>query len=535
VVVAVGEESWTENMAAMSIGSQHSPLHRFGILLPTLRECVSASSAGQPSGCAGARNCVGDWSACKRQQNVATTWVGTSIGIICFQRRKRTQLLGAAAVRATASAWQHVKLRPWKDKLLAEGRQLLFDNSIEEASADIAAGDFVEVRDRHDQVLAWGTFNPHSLYRVRVLQLAGERLPPPADLEQMLLYRFRVAIATRRSLGLPRHGLDEAYRLVNGEGDQLSGLMVDIYGPVAVVRSSAIWAERHSEVVKAALLKAFGDSFDSENTSGAELSEAMRPRSVIWRRSGRHLEQDGASRIRLPEMDQRFLNKEDEEVVVHEGGLRYHVQPAGGQKSGLYLDQRDNHRAIQDLVAKQPTPPRVLDLCCYHGAFSLAALAGGAARVTAVDTSAAALDVAYRNAELNGFGDDGRLHLRQADISDFLADAATCRDEYDIVILDPPKLAPSREQKALARAEAKYRALNQKAVQVVAPGGLLLSCTCSAAMTQSGRFQTVLGAAAASTGRSLTVLRTSQAAPDHPVSPACPEAAYLTAVLARIA
>mmetsp|Transcript_9736 Transcript_9736/g.18789 ORF Transcript_9736/g.18789 Transcript_9736/m.18789 type:complete len:525 (+) Transcript_9736:41-1615(+) len=524
-------------MAAMRFSSgvaQHSPLHHVGTLFPVTSEGFSTSYPSRPLGCARDWNCVGDCTARGRQHIVVrvAAWVGTSVGITCLRRHRRTQLLGVVAVRATASSRQHVKLRPRKEKLLAEGRQILFDNTIEETSADITAGDFVEVRDPYDQVLAWGTFNPHSLYRVRVLQVAGERLPPPENLEELLLYRFRLAIATRRSLGLPRHGLDEAYRLVNGEGDQLSGLMIDIYGPVAVVRSSAIWAERHSDVVRAALLKALDVSNGSEDS---EKTEAKWPRTVIWQRSKRHLEQDGSSIVHLPELDQLSPDHEDQEVVLREGGLCYHVQPAGGQKSGLYLDQRDNHRAIKELVAMQPKPPRVLDLCCYHGAFSLAALAGGAARVTGVDTSAAALDVAYRNADLNGFGDDRRLVFRQADIGEFLADAATCRDEFDIVILDPPKLAPSREPRAFGRAESKYKAFNRKAIQVVAPGGLLLSCTCSAAMTQSGRFQMLLGSAAASAGRSLTVLRTTQAATDHPVSPTCPESAYLTAVLARIA
>ena len=127
-----------------------------------------------------------------------------------------------------------------------------------------------------------------------------------------------------------------------------------------------------------------------------------------------------------------------------EGGLRFHVRPAGGQKSGLYCDQRDNRRMLRELVANHPRPPRVLDLCSYHGAFALSALAGGALEVTAVDSSADALEMAARNAELNGLGGGGALRLERADVAEFLRRAGDLGERYDVVVLDPPKLAPSR-------------------------------------------------------------------------------------------
>jgi len=211
--------------------------------------------------------------------------------------------------------------------------------------------------------------------------------------------------------------------------------------------------------------------------------------------------------------------------------LRFWVRPAGGQKTGLYLDQRENRKMIRSLVALQDKP-RVLDLCCYHGAFALAALAGGASSVTAVDSSMEALEVAARNAALNGF--ESSLQLQHSDVASFMHQAAADQQEYDIIVLDPPKLAPSRRREALAKAERKYMALNEAAIRLVAPGGILLTCTCSAAMTQSGRFMAMVKAAASAAERDLAVLQISQAAPDHPVSPACPEAAYLTALLARV-
>ncbi|CAJ1351502.1 unnamed protein product [Effrenium voratum] len=308
---------------------------------------------------------------------------------------------------------------------------------------------------------------------------------------------------------------DEAYRLVNGEGDHISGLIVDVYGTIAVVRTSAFWVEKHRQVVQDALRQVF-----------LEAGEQVR---IVWRRSA-HLRQD--SPPGHEGYDEAFEEEvsQSEECQVAESGLRFWVRPAGGQKTGLYLDQRENRKAIGSLVSQQ-VAPRVLDLCCYHGAFSLAALSGGASSVTAVDSSADALKVAARNAELNELSG---LCLEQSDVASFLQAAVAEKQEYNVVILDPPKLAPSRRAAALAKAERKYLALNQAAMRLVTPGGLLLTCTCSAAMTQSGRFLSMLNNAANAAERDVAVLQVSQAAPDHPISPACPEAAYLTAVLARV-
>lgn len=413
--------------------------------------------------------------------------------------------------RRRAAELPTVVLRRGREHLLSP---LLYDASVERVKGFPSAGDLVEVCDWRGCVLAMGVYNPNSMYRVRVLQRGENR----RDLSSILLHRLRVAMATRRLLGLPKAGQDEAYRLVNGEGDGLSGLIVDVYGCIAVVRVAAYWVEKHRRTVEDGIRSIF-----------LEVGVNIR---LVWRRSSAHLQQD------FPQgLCQSFAEDVEEEVDPHEecevmeSGLRFWVRPAGGQKTGLYLDQRENRRLIRSLVALQDAP-RVLDLCCYHGAFALAALAGGASCVTAVDSSAEALQVAARNATLNGF--KSSLKLEQGDVAAFMHQAAADKQEYDVVVLDPPKLAPSRRREALAKAERKYMALNEAALRLVAPGGILLTCTCSAAMTQSGRFIRMVKAAAFGAERDLAVLQTSQAAPDHPVSPACPEAAYLTAVLARV-
>ena len=177
---------------------------------------------------------------------------------------------------------------------------------------------------------------------------------------------------------------------------------------------------------------------------------------------------------------------------------------------------------------------RVLDLCCYSGGFALNAALGGATRVTGVDSSAAALALARDNAALNGLSPE-QCSFVEADALDYMRDelAAGRGASYDIVVLDPPKLAPSRD--ALARAAGRYRRLNAAAAALVAPGGLLLTCSCSGAMTQSGAFPGLAAEAAAGAGRSVSLLDVAGAAPCHARCAGYPEGEYLTAVLLGLA
>eukprot|EP00929_Paragymnodinium_shiwhaense_P039626 TRINITY_DN20805_c1_g1_i2.p1 TRINITY_DN20805_c1_g1~~TRINITY_DN20805_c1_g1_i2.p1 ORF type:complete len:585 (+),score=106.88 TRINITY_DN20805_c1_g1_i2:31-1785(+) len=421
-----------------------------------------------------------------------------------------------------------VILKRGKERLIAEGRSMVYDGSVTRLVGDAGPGDLVEVCDSLGQVVAWGTYNPHSLYRVRVLQRASEveRIAGSAgrgfSLRTLLRHRLAIARSTRRALGLPKQDVTNAYRLINADGDGLSGLTVDVYDSVAVIRSAAAWAERHRPVIEDVVRETLTDVAAPEEDLGIR---------VIWRRSDGHLEQDGVVAAQTGDAEDKW----DEELTIVENGLRFQVRPGVGQKTGHYLDQRENRAMVGEVVAAQSRPPKVLDCCCYHGAFSLSALKNGAASVTAVDSSEDALEVARRNAELNGLNTDGRLRLERADVAAFLADAVAAGHSYDIIVLDPPKLAPLRRKDAFARAESKYQSLNAMAMKLVGTGGLLLTCTCSAAMTQSGRFVQMLGAAACAAKRDVTVLRTTHAAADHTVAPACQEAAYLTAVLLRVA
>jgi len=409
-----------------------------------------------------------------------------------------------------------VKVHRGRERLIEDATPNIYTRAVQEVLGAPLAGDLVEVINDDEKVLAWGFFHPGSMYTVRVIAREHEWRDEPSDpdVSALLLRRLQRAVSTRHSLGLPRQGEDDAFRLVNGEGDGIPGLVVDVYGHIAVVESWALWVEKHREALEVQLRAALAEVPDLK---------------ILWRRQLADLHRDG-----VEIMEDGSEESNTEEIQVIESGLRYFVSPGSGQKTGLFMDQRENRRMIRELVSRQRTPPRVLDLCSYHGAFSISALAGGAAEVTAVDNSEPALEVARRNAELNGFSD--RLRCERTDITTFMYGALQRNEEYDIVILDPPKLARSRDPLSLAKASRKYQGLNEEAMKVVAKGGLLLTCTCSSAMTNDGdRFLFTVGSAARSVQRDVTLLSQTGAAPDHPNSTACPQVGYLTALLFRVA
>lgn len=454
--------------------------------------------------------------------------------------RPRAAALRAAHVRcsavaAAAASTAVVRLKGGKARLFKNGHPLVFGGAVGQVTGEPDAGGVVDVVDGKGSVIGWGVYNPHSMYRVRLLATHEEdALLAHRDLGQLISYRLQAAAKLRAACGLPS-SVTTAYRLVNSEGDRLSGLTVDVFAGTAVAVTSALWLEQRSEIVVECLRALPGID------------------DVVWRRSDGRLQQDGW--VKQKEVVEEVAADElapapavpplpppppPLPVLIRESGVKYLVAPVLGQKSGFYCDQRDNRKHLAELCAGK----RVLDLFCYSGGFSISAARAGASRCVGVDSSALALELARENAQLNGHG--AACGFVQADVHKFLREVHEGpRDRappsfanhddargVDIVICDPPKLAPS--VKDLARATPKYRKLNGLAMRSLKPGGLLLSCTCSAAMTQSGGFVTMLQEAAQAEGRALTVLRVTGPAADHVIHPACPESSYLTAVLAFV-
>lgn len=388
------------------------------------------------------------------------------------------------------------------------------------------------------QDIGVGVYNPSSMYRVRILchgsshgallkrvkkamnDNANDKEAAEREAVALILQtKLRESIQARLSLNLPSDSTD-SYRLVNGEGDGLSGFAVDVLGgKVAVVMSSAAWVELHKNTILETLDAVLKEHPLYSKQDGLE---------IVWRNTPSRLKQDG---YELSEADDGGSDN-DECVIVTESGVKYNTYPFGSsQKTGFYCDQRDNRLD----VAKLCDGKRVLDLCCYNGGFALNAMVhGGASSCTGVDSSQDAIDAAIANADLNGL-DGSRIQFLRDDIAQYMKDASEDAKEYDVIVLDPPKLAPSVS--GLERASRKYHALNRDAMKIIdrKEGGLLLTCTCSGAMTQKdgGNFflQTVQNAALAA-GRQVTLLRKSGAAPCHTQSPASyPAGNYLTAAL----
>uniref|UniRef100_A0A2N9J2N4 Uncharacterized protein n=1 Tax=Fagus sylvatica TaxID=28930 RepID=A0A2N9J2N4_FAGSY len=368
-------------------------------------------------------------------------------------------------------------------------------------------GDIVLVADGTEKPIGWGLYNSVSMFCVRLMQLEEEATRDPLcvlNMEKLLEARIDAARELRKSLGLPSANTN-VYRLVNSEGDRLSGLIVDVFGDLAVIASSAAWVEKYKQEIEDCISR-----IDEIN-------------HVNWRPSVEILKEEG---INLSDLKEVHPSACPERTKVTENGIFYAIS-LEGQKTGFYADQRENRQFISTISDGQ----KVLDICCYTGGFALNAARGGALNVTGVDTSLPALELARENMVLNNM-DPGRISFLREDAIEFMKGALAKNESWDVVIVDPPKLAPRR--KVLKSALGMYRTLNSLAMQLTRRGGLLMTCSCSGAMTQSGMFLPTLQGAASMAGRKITVLRQAGAACDHPIDPSYPEGTYLSNILLRV-
>lgn len=367
----------------------------------------------------------------------------------------------------------------------AGGQPIVFRKMVASADPGTGNGEVVEVADDHDRVLGRGFYNRKSELAVRIL----ERGPGPDLDAAWLRSRLASCLALRReALGLER--ATDAYRVVNSEGDGLSGLVVDRYADVLSVQVLALgWYRRAVELKDA-------------------LRALLAPRAVVVR---------GDPAVEAIE-GFRILGEAGEEArtEIREHGVRFLVDPARGHKTGFFLDQRDHRLRMRERARGR----RVLDLFCYAGGFSLAAAKGGASRVLGVDLDEEAVAQAEENARRNG--GPPQVTFEHADAFDALRAAKP--GEHDVVVCDPPKLAASRGD--LPGALRKYEDMNALAFEKVAAGGWVLSCSCSG-LVGEGEFLGVLARAAIRAGRDVRVVELGGAAPDHPWALAHPQGRYL--------
>jgi 23S rRNA (cytosine1962-C5)-methyltransferase len=378
------------------------------------------------------------------------------------------------------------------------GHPWVFAGALERVEGDLPAGQVVDLQTHEGEFIARGLFNPQSNIRVR---LYSRDVGRPLD-RNFWSQQLDSALALRQQLFADRPDA-RACRLVFSEADALSGLTVDRYGDHLLLQwTSRALAEREAEFVDL-------------------LQEKLHPAGV-WRRTEKGIgEAEG-----LETSDGLICGTPPPRpLFIEENRVRYGVDVAEGHKTGFYFDQRDNR-----LAAARYLRGRVLDLFCYTGGFGLNALRHGAVdRVLGVDSSAPALELARRNAELNELAN--RISFEQARAADKLEQLQAVGEHFDGIILDPPKMARTRG--GLERALHGYVNLNRAAVEILKPGGILVTCSCSGLVSRED-FEQVLLRVATDTGRRIQVLESRGQAADHPVSVQCLENAYLKCLICRI-
>lgn len=390
-----------------------------------------------------------------------------------------------------------VILRPGRDSSLRRHHPWIFNGAVATLRGEAAPGDTVEVHSADGRWLARGAWSPSSQIRVRVWTFDPEE---PVD-EDFFMRRVLRAVAQRDAD--PWLSLTDARRLVNGEGDGLPGVVVDRYAGVVVFQLLSAGAERWRE----ALLRALRAAASAE---------------VLYERSDSDARQREGLETRCGAVDGAL----PEPLVIVEGPVCYRVDCEQGHKTGFYLDQREN-RALMDLLGRDA---RVLNCFAYTGGFGVRALAAGAQSLVQLDASADALAMAHEQLMLNGL-DEQRVEHVGANAFHWLREARRERRRFDVVVLDPPKFVAASSQ--LKRGARGYKDINLQALGLVAPGGWLLTFSCSG-LVEPRLFQKIVADAALDAGRELTLVRWLHAGSDHPVSSACPEGQYLKGLLCRV-
>jgi 23S rRNA (cytosine1962-C5)-methyltransferase len=369
----------------------------------------------------------------------------------------------------------------------------VFSNEVDTQQTPLGkfkAGELVRVLAHNDRALGIAYVNPQSLISARLLETW--RIPDSG----WFVERFRGALALRERL-YP----EPYYRAVYGEADALPGLVVDRYGNRCVVQIGTAGMELLKPHICEAVIRVFDcETLILKNDSGARELEGLSSYVEIVKGTAA------------------------ETGVVREGGLAFEVPLAEGQKTGWFFDQAFNRGALTKYI---PRNARVLDVFSYVGAWGVRAAHDGAGEVTCVDSSAAALESAIRNAERNG----SKIAVRKGDAFDVLEALARESRQFDIVIVDPPAFAKRR--KDVPKALAAYKRLNQLAMQVLSPDGILVSCSCSHHVAPPD-LEDAIAKAARSAHKRVQIVEVGGQAPDHPVHPAIPETRYLKAYFCRV-
>ena len=378
-------------------------------------------------------------------------------------------------------------LHPKKERSLKLFHPWVFSGAVAKADGNSSEGDIVEIFTHEGEYLATGHFHNGSI-KVRIFSFEKT----DAD-ENFWLNKLQDAYRLRKSLGLTENKNTNLYRLVNGEGDGLPGLIIDIYGSVAVIQTHTLGMHREKQNLLAGLKSIYGPKLEA-----------------VYDKSADTMGKQGVQQV-----NNGFLSGEIREKTLVENNILFNVNWVEGQKTGFFIDQRENRKLLENYSAGK----KVLNTFSYSGGFSMYALKGGASLVHSVDSSKKAVELSDINARLNGF--EERHSVFAIDVFDFMKKSD---EKYDIIILDPPAFA--KHLSAVENAMAGYRNLNTEGFRRVSKGGMLFTFSCSQVIDR-GLFRKLVFQAAAQAKRNVRIIHQLSQGPDHPVSIYHPEGEYL--------
>ncbi len=388
-----------------------------------------------------------------------------------------------------------IRLRAGKERSLQRQHPWVFESAIAKGGGDV--GETVRVDSHEGQFLGWAAFSPASKIRARVWSFDESQRIDAA----FLIATVQAAVSARSRFDIK----SDSCRLIHGESDGLPGLIVDRYGDTLVAQFLSAGVERFKAVLADALLRATGlAKLYERSDTNARSQEGLAP-ATGWLRG------DGET-----------------ELVLQEHGWRLGLDIATGHKTGFYLDQRDSRKKFADTVQRLGLNA-VLNCYCYTGGFTVAALAGGAAHVTSIDSSGPALARAAANVALNGFAAD-RATFMDADVNASLRAFIEQGRQFDAIVLDPPKFAPTAAH--AERAARAYKDINRLAFKLLAPGGVLFTYSCSGGIS-ADLFHKIVASAGLDAGVDGFFTERLAGAPDHPMTIRFPEGEYLKGLVVQ--
>lgn len=399
-------------------------------------------------------------------------------------------------MKSTHTAYPVVILQKGKEQAVKRFHPWIFSGAIKHKPNEIKAGDLVYVADASGKIMGTGFFEPDS---IAVKLLAFEQVLADKD---FFREKIQEAFALRRQLNLTHDPQTTAYRLIHSEGDGLPGLIIDIYGKTAVLQAQSVGMSLNLDLIAAAL----------EGIKDLQLDAIYNKSAEALQRMGQQGFADG------------YLKGSNADATVFENNMKFTIDWEQGQKTGFFIDQRENRSLLKTLSAGK----NVLNTFSYSGGFSVAALLGGAKKVVSVDSSKKAIELCAQNIRLNGFdletnpclAVDAKKYLEQ------MPDA-----EYDLIVLDPPAFAKNHHNRH--KGLLGYRFINSEAIRKIAKGGLLFTFSCSQAVDRQA-FEAIVMAASIDAGRRVRVLYHLSQPADHPVSIFHPEGAYLKGLVVEV-